>query len=64
MKQSEIVQLTTDELVERLEVESEALSQLKMSHTVSQLENPMQLRFKKKTVARLKSEIRKRELNA
>jgi len=64
MKQSEIVQLNADELVERLEVESDALSQLKMSHAVSQLENPMQLRFKKKTIARLKSEIRKRELTA
>lgn len=63
MKQSEIVQLTTDELVERLEVESDALSQLKMSHAVSQLENPMQLRYKKRTIARLHTEIKKRDLN-
>lgn len=63
MKQSEIVQLTTDELVERLEVESDALSQLKMGHAVSQLENPMQLRYKKRTIARLHTEIKKRDLN-
>lgn len=63
MKQSEIVQLTTDELKEYIGNENEALSTLKITHTVSQLENPILIRQKRKTVARLNTELRKRQLN-
>jgi large subunit ribosomal protein L29 len=63
MKQSEIVQLTTDELVERIEGETSSLDTLKMTHSVSQLENPMLIRQKRKTIARLNTELRKRQLN-
>ncbi|MAX80833.1 MAG: 50S ribosomal protein L29 [Crocinitomicaceae bacterium] len=63
MKQSEIVQLTTDELVERIEGESSSLDTLKITHSVSQLENPMLIRQKRKTIARLNTELSKRKLN-
>jgi len=63
MKQSEVTQLTTDELLERIENEREALEKLQMSHTVSQLENPMILRQKRRDIARLSTELRNRELN-
>ena len=63
MKQSEIVQLTKDEIIEKLENESAALEQLKMNHSVSQLENPMEIRAKRQTIARLNTELTKRELN-
>ncbi len=63
MKQSEVTQLTTDELLERIENEREALEKLQMSHTVSQLENPMVLRQKRRDIARLSTELRNRELN-
>lgn len=64
MKQSEIVQLTTDEIKEYIENEADQLAELRMTHAVSQLENPMQLRYKRRTIARLKTELRKREMNA
>ena len=54
--------MTSEELSERLENEVENFGKIKMNHTVSPLENPMLLREKRRTIARLKTEIRKREL--
>lgn len=64
MKTSEIVELTLEELNDKLQVETESYDKLRMSHTVSSLENPMQIRQKRKTLARLKTELRKRQLQA
>jgi large subunit ribosomal protein L29 len=62
MKQSEINELTLDELKDKLLVESEAFDKMRMTHAISTLENPIQIRLKRKNVARLKTELRKREL--
>ena len=62
MKQSVINELTTEELFERLEDEVGSLGKLKINHTVSQLESPIVLREKRRNIARLKTEITKREL--
>lgn len=64
MKNKEIVELTLDELRDKLMVETESFDKLRMSHTVSSLENPMQIRQKRRTLARLKTNLRKRELQA
>lgn len=53
MKNSEIIELTTDELKERIAVEAKALNKLTMNHAVSPLENPMQIRASRRNVARL-----------
>lgn len=63
MKQSEIKELTTEEIVEKIGVESASLTKLKMMHVVSPLENPMQIRDARRTVARLKSEYSRRTQN-
>lgn len=62
MKQSVVNELTTEELFERLEDEVSSLGKLRINHTVSQLESPIVLREKRRNIARLKTEIRKREL--
>ena len=62
MKQSVINELTTEELFERLDDEVTSIEKLKLNHVVSQLENPIVLREKRRTIARLKTEIGKREL--
>lgn len=62
MKNSEIIELTTAELKERVETEKAALNKLTMNHTVTPLENPMQVRAARKTIARMMTELRKREL--
>ena len=63
MKNSEIKELSTKELFERLENEIDNLTSLRMNHKVSDLDNPHQIKESKRFIARLKTEIRKRELN-
>lgn len=62
MKMQVIREFSTDELVERLEEERKQLTRLRMNHAVSPLENPNKLIEFKKTVARMMTELRRREL--
>ena len=62
MKNSEIIELTTAELKERVETEKAALNKMTMNHTVTPLENPMQIQAARKVIARMMTELRKREL--
>ena len=62
MKQSEILKLSNEELSERLGESKKNYSELKMTHAVSPLENPIQLRSLRRTVARIATEITKREI--
>ncbi|MFW5974676.1 MAG: 50S ribosomal protein L29 [Bacteroidota bacterium] len=62
MKQQVIRELSTDELHERLEEEVKKLNKLKLNHAVSPLENPNQLKEVRKDIARIKTEVRKRQL--
>jgi len=63
MKSKELKELDTKVLEEKLKSEVARLQQLKMTHAVSPLENPSQLRLIRHDIARLKTEIRQRELN-
>lgn len=63
MKNSEIVELTTKELIERIDSEKTYLLKLKLNHAVSPLDNPMKIRQAKKNVARMLTELKARELN-
>ena len=63
MKPSEIKDLTTEEIREKIETEKAALTKMKMNHAVSPLENPMLIRTTRRNIARLMTELRKRELN-
>jgi len=62
MKQSEIIELSIDDLQERLDSSKKSYTDLKMAHAITPLEVPMQLRALRRTVARLATEITKREL--
>lgn len=62
MKNSEIKDLTTADLKERVATEKAALNKMTMNHTVTPLENPMQIRAARKVIARMITELRKREL--
>jgi len=64
MKQSEIIELSTDELQERLESSKKSYIDLKMAHAITPLEIPMQLRAIRRDVARLATELTKRELQS
>ena len=60
MKQKEIKILSDDELVDKLSELSKILYDTKVTHTVSPLENPLQIRNIRRTIARLKAEISNR----
>jgi len=62
MKQEEIRELATADLYERLEEENKQLVKLKLNHAVSPLENPNKIKTYRKIIARLKTELRKRQL--
>jgi len=62
MKQAVVSGLSTKELYERLEEEVKQLTKLKLHHAVSSIENPNRIKEYRKTIARLKTEIRAREL--
>ena len=61
MKQEVIRELSTPELIERLDEERIQLNKLKMNHAVSPLENPNKIKAYRRTVARLVTEVQKRK---
>ena len=63
MKQSEIKSLATAELAERVEAEVANYNQMKLNHAVSPLENSAQIKQLRRTIARLRTELRQRELS-
>jgi len=62
MKQSEIKELSTAELQEKLSDTKKTYADLKMTHAISPLENPIQLRSLRRSVARLATELTNREV--
>lgn len=63
MKNAEIKEMTTKDLVERIGTETANYTQLVMNHSISPLENPAQIKQLRRDIARLKTELRQRELN-
>ena len=63
MKIAEIRELSTAELKERVEAEVTRYAQMKLNHAISPLENPEQLKKMRRDIARMKGELRSRELN-
>lgn len=62
MKTSEVKELVEKEIIERIELEKENLSTLKLGHSITPLDNPNQIKETRRTIARLQTELRKREL--
>ena len=63
MKIAEIRELSTKELAERIEAEAVALNRMEINHSISPLDNPAQIKQLRRTIARMKTELRQRELN-
>ena len=62
MKSSEIRELSIKELEERLENEENMLVRMRMNHAVSPLDNPNKIVETRRNVARLKTEVRARQI--
>ena len=63
MKKVELKELSTQDLKDRLEQMEQEYAQLKINHSVSPLDNPAQIRRDRRMIARVKTELRQRELN-
>ena len=63
MKKVEIKELSTADLKERLEVMESEYRQLVVNHSVSPVDNPARIKADRRMIARVKTELRARELN-
>jgi len=63
MKSSEIIELSNQELLEHIDNEKTSLVRMKLNHAISPLENPQKIKESRKTIARLMTEKRRREMN-
>ncbi len=62
MKVKEIRELTSDKILDKITEEGNLLFRLKMKHAVSPLDNPLKIKETKRSVARLKTILREREI--
>ena len=60
MKQDIVKDLTTDEVRDKIKDERANYRKMKLSHAVSPMENPMKMRNSRKVIARLETELKKR----
>jgi large subunit ribosomal protein L29 len=64
MKQQEIVQLSLGDLQERIVDFKNQMVKMELTHAVTPLENPLQIRVLRKSIARLSTELTKRQKEA
>ncbi len=62
MKTSEIKEMAINEIIERIETERAELIRLELNHSISPLENPLQIRGLRRNIARLQTILRQKQL--
>ena len=62
MKQTEINKLSKEDLDDKLAEFQKKIEELKVTHSISPLENTLQIRSSRRVVARLKTALRNYEL--
>ena len=62
MKKEEIKEFSTQDLKERLEQARKDYLQQKINHAISPIDNPAKITHDRKMIARMKTELRQREL--
>ena len=62
MKTSEIRELSTPDLIERIDTERTMLVRMKLNHAITPLDNPQKMKEVKVTISRLLTELRSREI--
>ena len=63
MKTSEIKELSTSDILDRIDTERTMLVRMKLNHAITPLDNPLKVKEVKLTIARLLTEMSARELN-
>ena len=64
MKNAEIREIPTKELQERLDTEVAAYEQTLLTHAISPLADSSKIKAARRNIARIKTELRQRELNS
>ena len=62
MKQAEINKLSKEDLQDKLVELQKQIEELKMTHSISPLENPLQIRSSRRVIARIKTALSNQEL--
>ncbi|MEM8898641.1 MAG: 50S ribosomal protein L29 [Bacteroidota bacterium] len=63
MKVKEIRELTLQEIEARIKDETDKLLRLRLNHAISAIENPSDINTIRRTIARLKTVLRERQLS-
>ena len=63
MKSAEIREIPTNELKERLETAQANYNQTLLNHAVSPIANSASIKIARRDIARMKTELRQRDLN-
>lgn len=64
MKKEEIKELSIKELRDQIEVAEKAYRELKVTHAISPIDNPAKITSDRREIARLKTVLRQKELEA
>ena len=62
MKQTEIISLSNEDLQDNLAEYQKKLAELKMTHVISPLEDPLQIKTARRVIARLKTALSNQEV--
>ena len=62
MKQKEVKELSVEELNDKLKSFKKEQSEMKMTHAISPIENPMQIKSIRRTIARINTELTVRSI--
>jgi large subunit ribosomal protein L29 len=62
MKNAEIRSLSESEIAEKIAAEQENLTKLRFAHAISPIENPNKMKESRRTIARLKTILKAKQL--
>ena len=63
MKIEEVRELETKDLAERIRTEVAKYNQMKLNHAITPMEKSSEIKATRRDIARMKTELRQRELN-
>lgn len=64
MKNSEIKELSLEDLKERIKSEQSNLQKLEFAHAITPIENPMKIKHSRKLIAQLKTQMTAKKAKA
>lgn len=63
MKAAEVKEMSTKEIIEKVELEKGQMAKMRLNHAISPMENTAQMKHARKDIARMLTVLREREIN-